>query len=213
MTYSPYRSAWAAVALEFSSPEAKAYFNFRAQQDSQMVLVALMKSACYTYEAAILAYQLGQFCRAWYESIQPQNCAIAPTSGSAQQIWAYLERQAVCQRESAEIVNSPSAIVLAQSAELATLKTFIDVEIIGVVKPHALLLPAAVKTAIAAPALLNKVWILNRISVLTESLTLPETASAKAVEEAIAAPANSSKSKKSSTPRKRKMVAAATVGQ
>lgn len=65
--YSPFKAAIA----QLHTPEAIAYYKLRSEQDAQAVAVATVKIGAALYEAAVMAYSLGVFVRALYESTKP----------------------------------------------------------------------------------------------------------------------------------------------
>jgi hypothetical protein len=68
--YNPYTASASAAITELTSDRAKQYYAIRAQQDTQMVIDATLTAGIAVYEAAVLAYQMGAFVRAWIEATE-----------------------------------------------------------------------------------------------------------------------------------------------
>ncbi len=84
--YNPYTASFRAIATELTSDRAKQFYAIRAQQDTQMVIDATLTAGIAVYEAAVLAYQMGAFVRAWMHAVEQSaiECmAIVPVAPAA----------------------------------------------------------------------------------------------------------------------------------
>jgi hypothetical protein len=92
--YNPYTATLSAAYAELTSDGAKQYYALRARADTQMVIDATLAAGIAVYEAAVLAYQMGAFVRAWIEateqaaSTRSLSAAEGPLSNHAIEITA-----------------------------------------------------------------------------------------------------------------------------
>jgi hypothetical protein len=141
--YSPFCSAVA----QLHTPEAIAYYKLRSAQDAQATLIATVKVGAALYEAAVMAYNLGAFVRALYESLKP-----AP--------------------EVTAIVVAQSTAIDAYEFDY----DFDDTEVFDgeiVETAPALLLSAAPDVMVAPRTAMNQAWITANITPLAPVKALP----------------------------------------
>lgn len=73
--YNPFIQALIAAWAVLISDEAKSYYHVRAQQDTQAVADAAVTAFALFYQAAVMAFQMGQMARNLYELVQASNAA------------------------------------------------------------------------------------------------------------------------------------------
>lgn len=84
--YNPYKSAFSAAISELTSDRALNYYEIRAWQDAQAIVDAAVAAGTVAYQAAMMAYQMGAFCRAWLlatEQAAIEITAIVPGQSTA----------------------------------------------------------------------------------------------------------------------------------
>lgn len=142
-SYSPFKAAVA----QLHTPEAIAYYKLRSEQDAQAVAIATVKVGAALYEAAVMAYNLGAFVRALYESTKPVP-------------------------EVAAIVVAQSTAIDAYEFDY----DFDDTEVFDgeiVETAPVLLLSAAPDVTVAPRSALNQAWITANITPLAPVKALP----------------------------------------
>jgi hypothetical protein len=109
--YSPFKAAVA----QLHTPEAIAYYKLRSAQDAQTTLVATVKIGAALYEAAVMAYNLGAFVRALYESTKPAAEVTAIVVAQSAAIDVY---ESIDEVIDAEIVEAAPVLFLSAAPQV-----------------------------------------------------------------------------------------------
>jgi hypothetical protein len=147
-SYSPFKAAIA----QLHTPEAIAYYKLRSEQNAQATLIATVKIGVAFYEAAVMAYNLGVFVRALYESTKPAPEVTAIVVAQSAAIDVYEFDNAIDEVIDAEIVDGAPVLFLS----------------------------AAPQITVAPRTAMNQAWITANIAPLTPVKALPAAKAKKA---------------------------------
>jgi hypothetical protein len=111
--YSPFKAAIA----QLHTPEAIAYYKLCSEQDAQAVAIATVKIGAALYEAAVMAYNLGVFVQALYESSKPAPEVTALAIAQTTAIEVY--KPAAVEVINAEIVEDAPVLFLSAAPEIS----------------------------------------------------------------------------------------------
>lgn len=118
--FNPYKSAFSAAISELTSDRALNYYEIRAWQDAQAIVDAAVAAGTAAYQAAMMAYQMGAFCRAWL--LATEQAAIEITAIVPGQSTAVIAEIDIID---AEIIEEPNYILMGSAPAPALMSAIV----------------------------------------------------------------------------------------